>query len=331
MGMFCHDLREAMNRLAQPGSQLPAIRRTVIVCGLTVAMAAPAVSAQQAPTTALKSPRTTHRVTKLKPAVPDSLPEVTMPAPPPPARRAPEQMPPGVPQVSWDGSQLTITADNSTLADILVAIRARTGAEIDVPPNASRERIAARLGPGPARDIVATLLSWTDYDYIIQASDTDPLGIQSVLLTPRGKSDAVVASAATDGYGAAARRANHRFGPGNASPAETPAQESSGSTQTETSTETPVAATQPAPAEQPVAAVVPPAAPDMPPAQAEAQSTPVDIPPTQANLNAVPASPGSDLSQSLGSSTEERMQTLQNLYQQRKQMIQDARKTPPAN
>jgi hypothetical protein len=240
-------------------------------------------------------------------------------------------MPPGVPQVSWDGSQLTITADNATLADILVAIRARTGAEIDIPPHASRERIAARLGPGPAREMIATLLSWTDYDYIIQASDTDPLGVQSVLLTPRSKSDAAVASAAADSYGAAARRANHRFGQGDASPAETPAQDSADSTETETSTETPVAATQPAPPEpQPAAAVVPPAAPDMPPAQAEAQSTRVEIQPTQANLNAVPGSPGSDLSLSMGSSTEQRIQTLQNLYQQRKQMMQDS-KTPPAN
>jgi len=251
-----------------------------------------------------------------------------MPAPPPPVRRAPEQMPPGVPQVSWDGSQLTITADNSTLADILVAIRAGTGAEIDVPPSASRERIAARLGPGPAREVIATLLSWTDYDYIIQASDTDPLGIQSILLTPRGKSDDVVASAAIDAYRNSAQRAGRRFGPG-ANPAETPSQDNSGSGEAETSTETPAAATQPMAVEQPAAAVVPPAAPDGSPAQAEA--TPVDVAPTRANLNAVPASAGSDLSLSSGSSTDERIQQMQNLYQQRKQMIQDARKTPPAN
>lgn len=255
-----------------------------------------------------------------------------MPAPPPPARRVPEQMPPGVPQVSWDGSQLTISADNSTLADILVAIRTRTGAEIDVPPHASHERIAARLGPGPARDVIATLLSWTDFDYIIQASDTDPLGIQSVLLTPRGKADTVVASANMDGFGVSARRANHRYGQGNANPAEPSAQENSASTETETSTETPVAAAQPAPAEsQPAAAVVPPAAPDVPPAQTEAQSRPVDTPPVQADLNVAPASPESELNQSSGSGTDQRMQTLQSLYQQRKQMIQDARKAPPAN
>lgn len=316
-----------MKRLAQPALPLPGIRRTVIVCGLAVAMTAPALSAQQAPVAPVRKSRKTHRITKPKPAVPESIPEVSMPAPPPPARRTPEQMPPGVPQVSWDGSQLTISADNSTLADILVAIRARTGAEIDVPPNASHERIAARLGPGPARDVIATLLSWTDFDYIIQASDTDPLGIQSVLLTPRSKSDAAVASAGMGGYGGAPRRG--KFGQGNSSPAETP-RENPVTTEPETPTETPVAATQPAPAEpQPAAAVAPPAS-DSPSAQAEAQSVPIDMPSTQANLNAVPASSGSDSSPSSGGFAD-RMQTLQNLYQQRKQMTQDARKNPPAN
>lgn len=313
-----------MNKLVQPGALPPGIGRTVVVCGLAVAMAVPAASAQQAPAPAPGSPRKTHRAAKLKPAVPESIPEVTLPAPPPPERLVPEQMPPDVPQVSWDGSQLTIKADNSTLADILVAIRARTGAEIDVPANASRERIAARLGPGPARDVISTLLSWTDYDYIIQASDSDPLGIQSVLLTPRGKSDTVVASAAVNAYGGSQGRAIRKLMQGATSRAETSTQ--GNSSDAESSTEVPVASTQPAAAEpQPTAAAVPP--PDVPPAQAEVQPTA----PTVAGLNAASATLQSDPSQLSGSPTEQRMQMLQNLYQQRKQMTEDARKNPPTN
>ena len=324
MGMFYHDLREAMKNQAQGASPLPRIRWTALVCGLAVTMVTAVASAQKAPAAPPRSPKKTHRATKPMPAVPESIPEVTMPAPPPPERRTPEQMPPGIPQVSWDGSELTINADNSTLADILVAIRTRMGAEIDVPPNASRERIAARLGPGPARDVIATLLSWTDYDYIVQASDTDPLGVQSVLLTPRSKSDTAVASAGMGGYGGTPRRG--RFGQGNSSHAET-SRETPSTPEPETPTETPVAATQPTPAEsQPVAAVASPAS-DAPSVQAEAQSVAVDIPPTQANLNAVAASSGSDSSPS-PSSFAERVQNLQNLYQQRKQMTQDARKNP---
>jgi hypothetical protein len=317
MRMLWPDLREALKNLGHLGSLCHTL--AAIACGLALAFAAPSLLGQQVPATPAPSPKRIHHSVKPKPAVPESIPEVILPAPPPPERRALEQMPPGVPQVSWDGNELTITAENSTLADILVAIRTRTGAEIDVPPNASHERIAARLGPGPAREIIATLLSWTDFDYIIQASDSDPAGVQSVLLTPRGKSDTTVASAGMDGPGASVPRANHRLGHGNTSrPAEAPESDSSEAE----STETPIAATQPAP--QPTTAV---AAADLSPAQPDAQT---NTPPMQANLNPALATANSDLSQSSGNSTEERIQTLQNLYQQRKQMIQDARK-PPAN
>jgi hypothetical protein len=101
-------------------------------------------------------------------------------------------MPPKVPQVYWDGKQLTINSDNSTLADILTAIRNLTGAELDIPTTASRERFAARLGPGPAREVLSTLLSWSDFDYVIQASDANPAGVHSVLLAPRGKNNDVM-------------------------------------------------------------------------------------------------------------------------------------------
>lgn len=303
-----------MKKLEQRGYSLTCARLAVIVCGLAAATAVP-VSAQLAPAAPGLAPRKAHRAVKPIPAVPESIPEVTLPAPPRPERRVPEQMPPGVPQVSWDGSELTITADNSTLADILVAIRTRTGAEIDVPANASRERIAARLGPGPAREIIATLLSWTDFDYIIQASDNDPAGIQSILLTPRDKPDAVVARAGMDNS-AVGRRPSHRYGQVNASPAEV-----NNSSDAETSTEIPVAATQPAPVEpQPAAAA------DVPPAPTD---VPSNTPPVQANLNSIPPTGSSDLNPPLASSAQERMQTLQSLYDQRRQMIQDARKTPP--
>lgn len=113
------------------------------------------------------------------------------PLPTPPPTLTPEQMPPRTPEVVWDGKMLSIDAENSTLSDILVAVRARTGAAIDLPAGASTERLAARLGPAPVREVLTSLLSGTDYDYIIQASETNDDEIQSVILTPRGKDDAL--------------------------------------------------------------------------------------------------------------------------------------------
>lgn len=49
------------------------------------------------------------------------------------------------PQVSFQNNQLTIVASNSTLSDILRAVKKLTGAEIDVP--SAPERVVTRLGP----------------------------------------------------------------------------------------------------------------------------------------------------------------------------------------
>ena len=138
------------------------------------------------------SPARTHHK-KSKPEPPLILEPSPQPAPPPtpPPTLTPEQMPPRVPEVVWDGSLLTIDAVNSTLSDILVAVRTRTGANMDLPPGAASERMAARLGPAPIREVLTSLLSGTSYDYIIQASDTNENEIASVILTPRGKDDAL--------------------------------------------------------------------------------------------------------------------------------------------
>jgi hypothetical protein len=138
-----------------------------------------------------------HPHKKPKPAPPLITESSPQPAPPPaaPPVLTPEQMPPRVPEISWDGKLLSINAENSTLSDILTVVRARTGAVIDMPTGAGRERMAARLGPAPVREVLSSLLSGTDYDYIIQASETDEYGIQSVTLTPRGKGEDLVASA----------------------------------------------------------------------------------------------------------------------------------------
>jgi hypothetical protein len=58
------------------------------------------------------------------------------------------------PHVTYQDGQLTIVAPNSTLADILRAVRKLTGAEMDIPPNAN-ERVVTNLGPGPAPGVVA--------------------------------------------------------------------------------------------------------------------------------------------------------------------------------
>jgi hypothetical protein len=105
----------------------------------------------------------------------------TPPAPPP----TPEQMPAQPPQVSYLNGQLTIISRNSTLGDILHAVARQTGASIDLPSGAGFERVAGRMGPGPARNVLADLLNGSRYDYVMIASTGNPGGLQHVILTPK--------------------------------------------------------------------------------------------------------------------------------------------------
>lgn len=125
-------------------------------------------------------------------AAPASIPDPLLPAVEPaaaPLPQTPEQMPARAPQVVWDGKKLSIKSENSTLADILIAARRATKAAIEIPQGAAAERVAVDLGPGPAREVLTSLLSGGNFNYIILASDTDEDAVKSVVLTRRGKAD----------------------------------------------------------------------------------------------------------------------------------------------
>lgn len=114
-------------------------------------------------------------------AKPEEPPPAPQPPPPPPTL---EQMPAVAPQVFFRNGQLTIVARNSTLGDILRAVHMQTGASVDVPPNAT-ERVVSNLGPGPARDVLASLLNGSHFNYVMLGSPNDPQMVQRIILTSK--------------------------------------------------------------------------------------------------------------------------------------------------
>src|SRR2546426_9665027 len=112
---------------------------------------------------------------------PAPAPEPPPPPPPPPTL---EQMPASAPQVFFRNGQLTIVARNSTLGDILRAVHTQTGASVDVPSNAT-ERVVSNLGPGPARDVLASLLNGSHFNYVMLGSPNDPRMVQRIILTSK--------------------------------------------------------------------------------------------------------------------------------------------------
>jgi hypothetical protein len=93
--------------------------------------------------------------------------------------------PPKAPKVTCSGGNLTISADNSTLGAILTAVHTCTGVQIDIPDAASSRRTFEELGPGPERQILESLLSGTDLNFVIGSSDDNPQKIASVMLMAR--------------------------------------------------------------------------------------------------------------------------------------------------
>jgi hypothetical protein len=101
---------------------------------------------------------------------------------------APEKPPEVRKEISYVDGQLKIDALNATLADVLAKVAALTGVKIDLPEGATSEPMpVVDLGPGPAREILASLLRDSNFDYLILASDKDPEKVQSVVLMTREK------------------------------------------------------------------------------------------------------------------------------------------------
>ena len=114
---------------------------------------------------------------------------IAAPTPPP----TPEQMPASPPQVTFDNGQLTIVAQNSTLGDILRAVRAKTGATVEVPGNAT-ERVVAKIGPGPAREVLASLLNGSHFNYVMLGSPTKADMVDRIILTSKSGIEPTAAS-----------------------------------------------------------------------------------------------------------------------------------------
>ena len=101
-----------------------------------------------------------------KKAKPQPQPVVQTPPPPPPPQ-TPEQMPSVAPEVIYRAGMLTINAQNSTMNDVLAAVRRVTGAMIEKPPVGGADRVYAHLGPASPKDVLDSLFRGSRYDYII--------------------------------------------------------------------------------------------------------------------------------------------------------------------
>lgn len=118
-----------------------------------------------------------YPVPKNSPPAPVVTGPQPLPAPPPSL----EQQPAAAPRVAFQDGQLTIVAQNSSLGAILEDVQAKTGATIDMPSNPT-ERVVGQFGPGPAREVLASLLNGSHFNYVLLGSPQNPDVLAKVVL-----------------------------------------------------------------------------------------------------------------------------------------------------
>jgi len=139
------------------------------------------------------------------PILPEQTPTPALAQTPAPAKPAAPQepqtayglalKPANPPRISYAGKELTVAADNSSMAEVLRAIARTTGARVEGAQSDS-ERVFGQFGPGTPRDVLNSLLSGSRYDFILVGSMDDPGTVQRILLTPHGAASAGGAMAA---------------------------------------------------------------------------------------------------------------------------------------
>ena len=110
---------------------------------------------------------------------PPEPPPQQAPAPPPTLA----QSAPTPPQVTYNGGQLTIVAQNATLSQVLRSVQSLTGTSVEMPASASNERVVGQIGPGQPRDVLNSLLNGSKFNYIILGVAGEPGAVQKVILT----------------------------------------------------------------------------------------------------------------------------------------------------
>lgn len=128
----------------------------------------------------VKPQKKTSKPSAAKPSTVQTQPAATTPAQPTP-EVTPEHGPASPPQVSLQSGQLTIVARNSTMSDVLNAVRQKTGANVDMPAG-SGDRVVGQFGPGAPRDVMAQLLNGSHYDYVLLGSAADPHALNKIVL-----------------------------------------------------------------------------------------------------------------------------------------------------
>lgn len=214
-------------------------------------------------------------------------------------------------KVVCKGNQLTVAANNSTLASILNEVQKCTGAKIDIPGDAAEIRFFDTIGPLPIQEGLSVLLTASGYNFVIQSSESNPDKVEAVLLMARATSPA--ADPVNDRPLTATRRVFQKMRQDALTEAGIKDENEPAETSTAPAAPSPTASAENAP----VNAV----SSDGP--QGATPSSPAPV--HQENASASTQAPDSASTPSQGKTVEDQITNMEQMFAQRRQMMQ----TPP--
>jgi hypothetical protein len=105
---------------------------------------------------------------------------------------------PAVPLITYVNGQLTITAENVPLKEVLREVSRKTGAALEVPNGGGMEPVFANIGPGSVREVMVALLNGTKFNYVMLGSQQASSGLEKIVLTPADQAGEVPQGSALD-------------------------------------------------------------------------------------------------------------------------------------
>lgn len=118
----------------------------------------------------------------MRPVVqPVSAPQASAMPAPPPAKPEPKV------EVRYENGRMSIWANRATLAEVLFEVHRKTGADVPIPAGAQQELVVTSIGPAPVREVLASLLNGSQFNFIVVGYDGEPGKLKSLILTPRGQ------------------------------------------------------------------------------------------------------------------------------------------------
>lgn len=156
---------------ARPGQRRPGAGWSAALLAVaSLCLLAPAALAGQAavPTHPTAAPvhKPAHRKRhKEKPSPATPAPVAVVQAPPRPDWPVNDPSQPA--HVKWDGSQLTVTASNASLSQVLHEVSSATGLKVEGLDGSRDQRIFGSFGPAPARDVLNQVLDGSGYNVIL--------------------------------------------------------------------------------------------------------------------------------------------------------------------